>query len=387
MKSLLAILLFLSCLPLVGQTPSFEDLEFESDSLTISYKPAGKNYVFVRSKKGNGGVNKTPSADAILSAEVTEIVLVFSELDPSAITDREDANRERWENLLKTYPELFQFSTTYRNMCQCNNRGDSAAFKKAQGFYIYVNGEVPKVQESKPEEPKPVASTPVEKKAAIAEEKKAAVAEKKATEVKVAAETGNLSKQAATPDVTAVKTKEPPPVIEKTPDTAPKQERAADPTPPSTPEVAKPSAAKKGTVAKSRRARDPKACRMACYGNGDEDLDTFFRDNLKLSKKQRKTAKKMIVIVKLQLNVDGTIKKALITCLDEKLNLLITEAVKSMNPWNATVKSGTTIKSEVKITLKYDKGTKSMKSTEVAVIPRLAPKCKCASDSELFGSD
>jgi hypothetical protein len=103
-----------------------------------------------------------------------------------------------------------------------------------------------------------------------------------------------------------------------------------------------------------------------------------------LSRKQRRVAKKQMPVVKLQLNVDGSIKKVLVTCPDEKLNLIITEAVKSMNPWNATVKNGATVKSEVKITLKYDKKSKSMKAEEVAVTPRLAPKCKCVSDSDLF---
>ena len=389
MRSFLAILLFISCLPLAAQTPTYEDLEFESDSLTIPYKPAGKNYVFIRSKKGTGGVNKTPSADAILSAEITDIVLVFSELDPASIADRDDSNHERWENLLKTYPELFQFSTTYKNLCQCNDHGDSAAFKKAQGFYVYVNGEVPKMEELKPAERK-------------AEEKKEAVAEKKIVEKEVVVQKETLSKQAAAPDVTAVKTKEPPPIVNEKAQDTPKKETVAESSPapdagssktvsspPAAPatDVAKASPVKKAGVAKARRAKDPKACRPACYGNGDEDLNAFFKDNLKLSKKQRKSAKKQIVIVKLQLNVDGTIKKPLVTCPDEKLNLLVTEAVKGMNPWNATVKSGVTVKSEVKITLKYDKATKSMKPFEVAVTPRQALKCKCASDSELFGSD
>ena len=147
LKLFLAVILFIFCIPLAGQVSSFEEREFEPDSVRAAYKPSGKNYVFVRSKRGSSGVNKTPSADAILNAEISEIVLVFSELDRSALAEREEANRERWENLLKTYPELFQFSTTYKNVCQCNNSGDSAAFKKAQGFYVYVNGEVPKIAE------------------------------------------------------------------------------------------------------------------------------------------------------------------------------------------------------------------------------------------------
>jgi hypothetical protein len=59
-----------------------------------------------------------------------------------------------------------------------------------------------------------------------------------------------------------------------------------------------------------------------------------------------------------------------------------------MEAWNPAVKGGFSVKSEVKITLKYDKSTKAIKPFEVAITPRPAPKClECKSDSEIFGSD
>lgn len=374
-------LILLASLPLAAQTPSFDELEFEPDSLTSPYKPTGKNYVIVKSKRGDGGVNRTAQADAILSAEVTEIVLVFSETDPGDIAEREEANQERWENLLKTYPELFQFSTTYKNFCQCKANGDAEAFKQTQGFYIYVNGEVPKAAVAEtPKVEAPKTETP--KVAAKAEEKKAEapkVTDKKAEEKPV--ETPKApEKQTAVADNTSVKNPEPPAVKEVAKET-PREEE------PEVKEavVAKPKAVKKPAVAKARRAKDPKACRIACYEGGDESLDNFFKENMKLTKKERKKVKKSVAILKIQLNVDGSIKKIMVTGADEKFNAMVNGAASAMGNWNPTVKSGVTVKSEVKMMLKYDKASKAIKPFDIMVTPKLLPKCKCVSDAELFG--
>jgi hypothetical protein len=393
MKALGVFILMICCLPLAAQTPAFEDLEFEADSVASAYKPSGKNYVLIKSKRGTGGLNKTAAGDAITAAEVTEIVLVFTETDRADITEREEANQERWENLLKTYPEYFQYSTTYKNLCQCKIGADPEALKIGQGFYVYINGEVPKVAAEAPkqevikaeapkkESPK-VVETPVVPPTEAAKTTNAGKVEKKIDKEPVAAT--NI----AVPDKTDVKAKETPAVKE-----APTKEvsetivnesktqtTAVEPE-----EVVKVKPKKKTTgVAKSRRTKDPKACRMACYENGIESLDAFLKDNIGLSRKERRKAKKMDPIAKLQLNVDGSIKKVMVTCPDEVLNLKITEAFKSMSPWNATVRNGATVKSEVKVTLKFDKKAKTFKAFEVAVTPRLPIKCKCASDSELF---
>ncbi|HOZ87492.1 MAG TPA: hypothetical protein PL029_07030 [Bacteroidia bacterium] len=383
-KSLLALALFALCTPLAAQTPAFDELEFELDSVSTVYKPTSKNFVLIRSKRGTSGVNKTPAGDAITSAEVTEIVLVFSETDPADIAEREEANQERWENLLRTYPEFFQFSTTYKSLCQCKNGGDAEAFKSGQGFYVYINGDVPKiaaetpkVEETKPTPPKTETKTETPK---AAENQPAAKAGK--TEEKKIAE----EPKPAVTDKTAVKTPDAPAIKENKQEAAKENNTAKNEEKSNTAAAETPKAkpVKKAGVAKSRKAKDPRACRMACYENGVESLDAFLKDNIKLSKKERRKAKKLTPVAKLQLNVDGSIKKVLVTCPDEKLNLMITEAFKSMNPWNATVKSGVTVKSEVKVTLKFDKKAKSFKAFEVSVTPRLAIKCKCVSDSELF---
>ena len=59
---------------------------------------------------------KVPEADALKGAEITDIILVFTETNEDAAGTREDNNRERWENLMSTYPEFFQFSICYKNV-------------------------------------------------------------------------------------------------------------------------------------------------------------------------------------------------------------------------------------------------------------------------------
>lgn len=380
-------LLMLAGLPLAAQAPAFDEMEFEMDSLSASYKPSGKNYVLIRSKRGNSGVNKTAQADAVLSAEITEIVLVYTETEAGDLAEREEANRERWENLLMTYPDLFQFSTTYKNVCQCRMGGDAEALKQSQGFYVYVNGEVPAATpEPVKEEPKPVAAAPkTESKAPAAEPKsepksEPKIAEKKVSdEKKVAEEKKAGEQQVAATDNTAVKTSEPAAPKKEEVREAPREEAPAEPA------VKKAAPQKKSTAAaKPRRAKDPKACRIACYEGGDESLDMFFKDNIQLTKKQRRKIKKSTALLRIQLNVDGSIKKIMVTGADEKFNAMVTGAANAMNKWNPTVKSGVTVKSEVKITLKYDKATKAVKPADVTITPKLAPKCKCVSDSELF---
>ena len=376
MKSLLAAVLFVLCLPLVSQT-AFEEIEFEADSTARTYKPSGKNYVNLKSKRGSSGMNKTPLGDAIVSAEVTEIVLVFSELDASAISEREDANHERWENLYKTYPEYFQFSTTYKNVCQCNTSGDAEAFKAAQGFYIYIAGEVPKVDE--PKAPEPVA--PVTK----------AVEPPAPTPAPTKPVTKTEEPVAKAPKAEENKTETPPPPppaapVKEAPVTKAKEEPTASEEEAPAAEVSKPTTKKKTGVAtnKPRKAKDKKACRPACYGFGDEDLHVFFKENMNLSKKEKKKSKKWVCNVKLQIHFDGVVKKAMVTGSNEVCNQKVDEALKLMNKWNCAVKNGVAVKSEVKFTLKYDKASKSLKPFDILANPKPSAKCPCVTDSEIF---
>ena len=141
MKHFLFLILLSISLPALSQS-SFDELEFEDEELGNSYKISSKNYVLLKSKRGEGGMNKTPEVDALVTAQskIKEIVLVYTETKEEDYDSREDANRERWENLLLTYPQLFQPGTVYKNICQCSMGGDAETLKKTQGFYLYVNG-------------------------------------------------------------------------------------------------------------------------------------------------------------------------------------------------------------------------------------------------------
>ena len=92
-------------------------------------------------KRGSGGVNENDKADSVATLAINEIVLVFTETDAGDKAIRTEANKERWENLAKTYPVYFDYSPVLTNLCQCNPNGDTVAFKKAQGFYVYFEGE------------------------------------------------------------------------------------------------------------------------------------------------------------------------------------------------------------------------------------------------------
>ncbi|MCC6372754.1 MAG: hypothetical protein IT236_17250 [Bacteroidia bacterium] len=360
-KSFLILGLMVVCLPIVAQTPTFDELTFEDEELTVAYKNKPKNHVFLRSKRGTNGMNKTSSGDSITAMPVNEIVLVFSELEASAADEREEANRERWENLLMTYPEYFQANTSYKNVCQCNTSGDAEQFKKMQGFYIYFTGKEPKVEEKRAEV-KPVKT----------EEKTAPVKETKEPEKQAVAKT----KEPAVKESEPVKN-DPPPA----------KETREENTNSGGNEVVKENTTttKKPATAKPRRSKDTKACRLPCYENGDEDLNAFFRTSITLTKKQKKHGKHLEATVKIPLHFDGSIKKPMVVGENEDLNKQILEALKSMINWNAAVKNGVATKSEVKITLKFDKETKSMKPAEIIITPKLGPKCTCVSDAEIFG--
>jgi hypothetical protein len=366
MKKILVFLFFalLGNFIVAQNTPTFDDLNFESDSITKTYKATGKGFVYMKSKRGAGGAAKTSGGDSLvkLNAPINEIVLVFTEDNAADIENREAANRERWENLLATYPQLFQFETTYKNLCQCNYAGDQAAFKQAQGFYIYVKAK---------EEAKPVAVKTEPKKEEkktekepVKEEKK----EKKQKEEKVVKEE----------KVAKTEKKEKPKKEEKAEEVAKKEEPVEET--PAAPVVK----TKRPGFAKPKKAKDPKACRPPCYVGGDEGLNQFFKENVQLSKKEKRHSDELVCKLRIQLNFDGTIKKTFIMGANETLNKQVEDAAKNMDTWNACVLNGTTVKSDVTLTLKYDPETHSVKPFETMITPRPGPKCKCVEDSEMF---
>ncbi|MDP1801604.1 MAG: hypothetical protein Q8L81_09640 [Bacteroidota bacterium] len=375
MRSLLFITLFAFCMPIFGQTPTptYDDLVFDEEE-GKAYKPTSKRYVFMRSKKGTGGMATTSSADSIKKMEISDIVLVFTETNEAAAETREEDNKERWENLLATYPQFFQFNTNYKNICQCVMGGDAEVLKPTQGFYIYVKKEEPKAVEMKVEptvakteekkETKKEESKKEEKKESKKEEKKEEVAvakpEKKVKEKKE--EKKEEEKKEEEETSTAVEGPEETVTVEVKP--------------------------KKTGYKKPKVSKDKKACRPPCYGYGDDDLNTFFKEQITLSKKQRRAIKGSLSIVKLSLNFDGSVKKAMVNGTNAQLNELVTVALKGMDLWNPAVKAGVTVKSEVKITLKYDKSTKAIKPFEIMITPRPNPKCtECKTDQEIFGKE
>lgn len=412
LKAFFVISLIISSNLVFGQEPSFYDLNFGMDSTTTPYKSSNSNYVFIRSKRGTEPVKATSSGDSIKSFAIQQIVLVFSESSTSEIENRESYNQERWENLMPTYPEFFQTTTTYKNICQCSQDAASPSYKEVQGFYIYYTPkagsqpkkevEVAKTEIAKPaetqkdivkEEPKKVAQVVKSEVPKAVEPKKEIVKEEPKKEVEVV-KTETPKPVEPKKDIESVKFVEPKKVkevvakveevkpVELVKTEEPKKEvEVITPVNNENAEVVSDTKSKAPLPnGKPRKAKDPKACRTACYGNGENDLNDFLKENVAITKKMKRDD----VDLKLQLNVDGTIKKIVALGDNDELNKLVEAAVKDM-VWNASVRSGLTIKSEVKMILKYDKKTKSLIAEELTVNPRLGPKCMtCQSDDELF---
>jgi hypothetical protein len=363
MKNLLVVLLSIIYYSLAAQdAPVYDELLFESDSITKPYKAPGKNYVIVKSKRGTGGVNTTSGADSIKDMNITDIVLVFTEDQPGDLASREVANRERWENLIKTYPEFFKDYPNLFNTCQCTTTGNAEALKNAQGFYIFIDGKAeapaPKVV-AKKEEPAKVEKKKEEK---VKEEKP----KKEEKVAKVKEEKPKKEKKEKAPKEEVAKKEE---IVEEAPVVA-------------EPVVAKP---KKEGYAAPKKAKDAKVCRPPCYEGGDEGLNSFLKEAIPLSKKQKRHTGDLNATVTLMLNFDGSIKKAIIIGADPEFKKQVEEAVKQMDLWNPAVKGGVTIKSQVKLTLKYDGASKQIKPFATQIIPRPAPKCtQCLDDSQVF---
>lgn len=380
MKNLLVVFFSAICLSLSAQdAPVFDDLIIESDSLNKAYKGLGKNYIIVKSKRGTDGVPKTSSADSIKNMNITDIVLVFTENEAADLATRSVANRERWENLIKTYPEFFKENPNLLNTCQCVIGGDAEALKKTQGFYVYIGGK----PEAAVAETKPIAKKEEPAKKVVNDEKpkkeEKVKEEKPKKEEKVKEE-----KVAKEEKVKEEKPKKEKKVKEEKPkEEVVKKEEPVKEEPVVTPVVAKP---KKQGYATPKKAKDVKVCRPPCYDGGDEGLNEFLKTAITLSKKQKRHSGDLEAQVTLMLNFDGSIKKTIIMCQDEEFKKQVEEAVKQMDLWNPAVKGGVTIKSQVKMTLRYDNGSKQIKPYDINIIPRPAPKCtECLSDSQVFG--
>lgn len=401
-KKFLVLAILLSGGVMLAQ-PSFYDLTFKADSTTNPYVSDNMNYVFIRSKRGSEPVKPTSSGDSIKTFTIQKIVLVFSEINPSDVETREEYNQERWENLMATYPEFFQDKTIYKNICQCSRESGNPEFKQVQGFYVYFTPKGNPVAKTEPAKPVSTAVAKEEPKAATAEVAKAEPAKKEEPKATAKAEPKKEEPKASTGSATTTEAAKAEPAKKEEPKpatkTEPKKEEPkatsaevvkAEPVttavvkeepkkPVATDEETDEVDTKKTISSAPRKAKDPKACRQACYGTGESDLNAYFRDNVVLTKKMKKDE----VDLKIQLNVDGTVKKVIILGDNADLNKLVEDAAKKM-VWNASVKAGTTIKSEVRMKLKFDKDLKGLKANELMVNPRLGPKCvTCTSDADL----
>ncbi len=380
MRSLYILLFLAFSFVTFSQTPVYDDLTFDEEELAAGFKASSKQHITLKSKKGTGGMPKVPEADALKNAEISDIILVFTETTEDAAGTREENNRERWENLISTYPEFFQFSTNYKNVCQCVMGGDAEALKPAQGFYIYYKTAEQKASEKA-----------AEKAARDKAEAEAAAAAAKANSKKE--EPKKEEKKEVTKETKKEKEKEEKKEVVK--ETKKEKEKKEEPKEEEETSTAVEGVEETVTVAivpkktgykKPKVSKDKKQCRPPCYEGGDEGLHNFFKDQIVLSKKQRRSIKGSVTIVKLSLNFDGTIKKAMVNGANSALNELVTVAIKNMDLWYPAVKGGVTVKSEVKITLKYDKGTRAVKPFEIMITPRPNPKClECKTDAEIFG--
>ncbi len=375
MRIITIILLSIISLSIKAQDPLYDEMTFESEELAKAYKAYGKNFIILKSKRGNEGMPKTSSGDSIKALNITDIVLVYTENDAGDKANREAANKERWENLIKTYPEYFKENPSLYNTCQCVMGGDVEALKKTQGFYIFIGGKA-----EAPTETKPVAK---KEEPAKAEKKEKVKEEKPKKEEKVAKEEKEEKPKKEKVAKEEKPKKEKAPKEEKKEEVAKKEEvtkkeEEAEPV-----VLAKAPIVKKAGYAKPKKAKDAKACRPPCYSDDDEALNIFFKENVILSKKEKRHNDELVCKLRIQLNFDGTVKKTFIMGANETLNKQVEDAVKNMDNWYPAVLNGTTVKSDITLTLKYDPETHSIKPFETMIVPRPGPKCKCASDSAL----
>ncbi|MGZ3920808.1 MAG: hypothetical protein ACXVC7_10965, partial [Bacteroidia bacterium] len=243
---------------------------------------------------------------------------------------------------------------------------DTTGMKQANGFYVYYGSNEPEVK-AVAETPKTSPKTDTKK-----ESKSEPVTETKSKNKK------EKEEKAEEKEKPVKEKKERKPKEETKKEEVVKNEPVVEEAPVKT-------FTKREGYTKPKRAKNPKACRQPCYVGGDEGLNNFLKESIELTKKQKKHSKDLVSNVKLQLNFDGSIKKSMVTGENEELNKQVTAAIGNMDLWQPAVKSGVTVKSEVKMTLIYDKSTKSMVASDMVIIPRPGPKCECISDAEMFG--
>jgi hypothetical protein len=94
MRSLFILLFCIIATLSYSQTPTYDDITFDEEEIGAAFKPSGKQHITLKSKKGSGGMPKVPEADALKGAEVTDIILVFTETSEDAAATREENKRD-----------------------------------------------------------------------------------------------------------------------------------------------------------------------------------------------------------------------------------------------------------------------------------------------------
>lgn len=322
--------LCVAALFLRGQPTNISQISYTlDDTVQGAYKPRAKQqHLFIASRFGSPDVDPSRALDSVSGFLINDIVLVFSKYKQSDNFSQARLNAARWENLLKSYPQLFQSGTTkYGNICQAGIHNDSVARELTHGFYIYYENR----------------SDPEERNKEIAEISK------------MLDRMGVDTSGAATPEP-AVPASE---VIPVKPGSSP-------------PRFKKPM-----------RAKDPKACRQAYYKNGLNDLNAFFRSHIELTNRQKRHPEKVTAEVQVRLSYNGRIRSAYVLSTDDEFIKQIREALADMSLWHPAVLNGITINTSVKFNLICtEHGKVKLKGGLIPV--RSLLKCGTQPDEMLF---
>ena len=330
-------LLFLAALSVKGQIENPVAIKYDhivfsvSDTVQGAYKPGTKTkYLFIASRFGSAEVDPSSALDSVSGFLIREIVLVYSRYKQSDNFSQARLNRARWENLLRSYPQLFQSGTTqYGNVCQAGIQSDSTARELTHGFYIYYENRSDAADRNKE------------------------IAEISRMLDRMGIDTSCVASEAE-------------------PVAAPSEIIPVKPGETASPRFKKPM-----------RAKDPKACRQAFYKNGINDVNAFFRSQIDLTNRQKRNPEKVNAEVQLRLSYTGRIKSAYILSADDEFIKQIRLALVEMSLWHPAVLNGITINTTVKFSLMAtEKGQVKLKGGLVPV--RSLLKCGNQPDEELF---
>jgi hypothetical protein len=116
----------------VGNKSIFEDTIFKYES-----EPTDR-VLFVPSDFAKHNVFQKTQLDSLINSTIIRIDLAFTLYKSSPSFDQKKLNEDRWNELFKGYPYLFENNATiYQNICQTGATTSAEARKYRHGFYIY----------------------------------------------------------------------------------------------------------------------------------------------------------------------------------------------------------------------------------------------------------